>query len=223
MGSAWHELSTPHRPAARWAGFLALMLIAACGGDREEAPAAGEETVATADTAAAPAAPAPTATDTAGGAPSPAADTGASGTDPGAKPAPKPAAPPTEKPAPAPKPAQDTTAQAQATPPSQPSPPAAQESPPQTGQETAPAPLRDAYHQAPKDTVDQTTYNGWKQYNLNCARCHGEDVLGTTIAPHLVVSLNTVRTHTKSVYAKLGVGSRRAAVRRAEDLGLLTR
>jgi FtsZ-interacting cell division protein ZipA len=50
-------------------------------------------------------------------------------------------------------------------------------------------PLRDAYHQAPKDTVDQATYDGWKQFNLNCARCHGEDVLGTTIAPHLIVSL----------------------------------
>jgi hypothetical protein len=55
--------------------------------------------------------------------------------------------------------------------------------------QTADAPLRDAYHQAPKDTVDQTTYDGWKQYNLNCARCHGEDVLGSTIAPHLVMSL----------------------------------
>ena len=37
--------------------------------------------------------------------------------------------------------------------------------------------------------VDQATYDGWKQFNLNCARCHGEDVLGTTIAPHLIVSL----------------------------------
>ena len=49
--------------------------------------------------------------------------------------------------------------------------------------------LRDAYHQAPRDTVDQATYDGWKQFNLNCARCHGEDVLGTTIAPHLILSL----------------------------------
>ena len=49
--------------------------------------------------------------------------------------------------------------------------------------------LRDAYHQAPRDTVSQTVYNGWKQYNLNCARCHGEDVQGTTIAPHLLMSL----------------------------------
>jgi mono/diheme cytochrome c family protein len=53
----------------------------------------------------------------------------------------------------------------------------------------APPPLRDAYHTAPLDTVDATTYQGWKYYNLNCARCHGEDVSGTTIAPHLILSL----------------------------------
>jgi mono/diheme cytochrome c family protein len=49
--------------------------------------------------------------------------------------------------------------------------------------------LRDQYHQAPRDTVTQEVYDGWKQYNLNCARCHGEDVQGTTIAPHLILSL----------------------------------
>jgi mono/diheme cytochrome c family protein len=49
--------------------------------------------------------------------------------------------------------------------------------------------LRDQYHQAPRDTVSQEVYDGWKQYNLNCARCHGEDVQGTTIAPHLIASL----------------------------------
>lgn len=49
--------------------------------------------------------------------------------------------------------------------------------------------LRDAYHQAPHDTVSQAVYDGWKQFNLNCARCHGEDALGTTIAPHLILSL----------------------------------
>ncbi len=49
--------------------------------------------------------------------------------------------------------------------------------------------LRDQYHQAPRDTVSQEIYDGWKQYNLNCARCHGEDVQGTTIAPHLILSL----------------------------------
>jgi LuxR family maltose regulon positive regulatory protein len=47
------------------------------------------------------------------------------------------------------------------------------------------------------------------------------DLSGPEIARELVVSLNTVRTHTKNVYLKLGVNSRRAAVRRAHELDLL--
>ena len=39
----------------------------------------------------------------------------------------------------------------------------------------------------------------------------------------LVVSLHTVRSHTKRIYAKLGVNDRRAAVRRATELDLLPR
>jgi LuxR family maltose regulon positive regulatory protein len=38
-----------------------------------------------------------------------------------------------------------------------------------------------------------------------------------------VVSLSTVRTHTRNIYAKLGVNSRRAAISRAAELGLLSR
>ena len=49
--------------------------------------------------------------------------------------------------------------------------------------------LHDQYHTAPRDTVSQEVYDGWKQFNLNCARCHGEDALGTSFAPHLIVSL----------------------------------
>lgn len=87
--------------------------------------------------------------------------------------------PPAAKPA-APAPA------ASDTPPAAPSAPTTETAPAQT---QASAPLRDEYHRAPLDTVSQQVYDGWKQYNLNCARCHGEDVLGTTIAPHLIVSL----------------------------------
>ncbi len=44
---------------------------------------------------------------------------------------------------------------------------------------------------------------------------------GPEIARQLMVSLNTMRTHTKNIYSKLGVNSRRAAVNRARELGLL--
>ncbi|MDF2626184.1 MAG: helix-turn-helix transcriptional regulator [Symbiobacteriaceae bacterium] len=46
------------------------------------------------------------------------------------------------------------------------------------------------------------------------------DLSGPEIAGMLMVSLNTLRTHTKKIYDKLEVNSRRAAVRRAEELGL---
>jgi LuxR family maltose regulon positive regulatory protein len=41
------------------------------------------------------------------------------------------------------------------------------------------------------------------------------------IASELYVSLNTVKTHCRAVYRKLGVGDRKAAVQAARDLGLL--
>jgi len=43
---------------------------------------------------------------------------------------------------------------------------------------------------------------------------------GPEIARQLIVSLNTLRTHTKNIFNKLGVNNRRAAVRRAEELNL---
>ena len=46
------------------------------------------------------------------------------------------------------------------------------------------------------------------------------DLSGPDIARELIVSLNTLRTHTKNIYSKLEVNNRRAAVRRAEELDL---
>jgi LuxR family maltose regulon positive regulatory protein len=56
---------------------------------------------------------------------------------------------------------------------------------------------------------------------LDVLRLLAGELDGPGIAAELVVSLNTVRTHTKSIYGKLGVNSRRAAVRRGVELGLL--
>jgi LuxR family transcriptional regulator, maltose regulon positive regulatory protein len=55
---------------------------------------------------------------------------------------------------------------------------------------------------------------------LEVLRLLGTELDGPAIARELVVSLSTVRTHTKHIYAKLAVTNRRAAVRRAAELGL---
>ena len=52
-------------------------------------------------------------------------------------------------------------------------------------------------------------------------RLLGTELKGPEIARELFISLNTLRTHTKSIFSKLGANNRRTAVRRAKDLGLL--
>lgn len=59
------------------------------------------------------------------------------------------------------------------------------------------------------------------QREVDVLRLLATELSGPEIARALVVSLHTVRTHTKSIYAKLAVTNRRAAVRQAQDLGLL--
>jgi len=58
---------------------------------------------------------------------------------------------------------------------------------------------------------------------LDVLRLLGTDLDGPDIARELIVSLNTVRTHTKHIYEKLGVSNRRAAVSRAKELDMLSR
>jgi LuxR family transcriptional regulator, maltose regulon positive regulatory protein len=55
---------------------------------------------------------------------------------------------------------------------------------------------------------------------LDVLRLLASELDGPAIARELTVSLNTMRTHTKNIYTKLAVTSRRAAVRRAAELGL---
>ena len=72
-------------------------------------------------------------------------------------------------------------------------------------------------------TVGQPLIEPLSERELEVLRLLGSELGGPDIARELVVSPNTVRTHTRSIYAKLGVNSRRAAVRRAAELGLLSR
>lgn len=55
---------------------------------------------------------------------------------------------------------------------------------------------------------------------LDVLRLLRSDLTGPDIARELHVSLNTLRTHTKHIYTKLGATNRREAVTRAADLGL---
>ena len=55
---------------------------------------------------------------------------------------------------------------------------------------------------------------------LDVLRLLRSELSGPDIARELLVSLNTFRTHTKNIYAKLGVNNRREAIRRASELGL---
>lgn len=59
------------------------------------------------------------------------------------------------------------------------------------------------------------------QRELEILRLFKTELSGPEIAQELVIALSTVRTHTKSIYSKLNVSSRRAAVKRAIELGLI--
>jgi LuxR family transcriptional regulator, maltose regulon positive regulatory protein len=71
--------------------------------------------------------------------------------------------------------------------------------------------------------VEQALIEPLSQRELDVLRLLATELDGPAIARELMVSLNTMRTHTKNIYAKLAVTSRRAAVRRAAELGLLSR
>src|SRR6266567_1639047 len=68
--------------------------------------------------------------------------------------------------------------------------------------------------------VKQGLIEPLSERELEVLRLLATGLNGPEIARELVVSLNTMRTHTKNIYSKLGVNDRRAAVRRAKELDL---
>ncbi len=73
----------------------------------------------------------------------------------------------------------------------------------------------------PPRPVDQGLVDPLSERELDVLRLLATDLDGPEISRRLYISLNTLRTHTKNIYTKLGVNSRRAAVTRAGKLGLL--
>lgn len=66
--------------------------------------------------------------------------------------------------------------------------------------------------------VKQGLIEPLSERELEVLRLLATGLNGPEIARELVVSLNTMRTHTKNIYSKLGVNDRWAAVRRAKEL-----
>lgn len=67
----------------------------------------------------------------------------------------------------------------------------------------------------------QAIYEPLSARELDVLRLLKTDLTGPEIAREMVVELSTFRFHTKNIYRKLSVNSRRAAVYRADELGLL--
>jgi LuxR family maltose regulon positive regulatory protein len=59
------------------------------------------------------------------------------------------------------------------------------------------------------------------QRELEILRLFKTELSGPEIADELVIALSTVRTHTKSIFSKLNVNNRRAAVKRAGELDII--
>jgi len=69
--------------------------------------------------------------------------------------------------------------------------------------------------------VKQALAEPLSERELDVLKLLRTEMSGPDIANTLMVSLNTLRTHTKNIFAKLGVNTRQAAVRRANELDLL--
>ena len=82
-------------------------------------------------------------------------------------------------------------------------------------------PLRPTSPASPTFLATQPLVEPLSQRELDVLRLFKSDLSGPEIAQELVVALSTVRTHTKRIYEKLNVDSRRAAVKRASELGLI--
>jgi ATP/maltotriose-dependent transcriptional regulator MalT len=83
--------------------------------------------------------------------------------------------------------------------------------------------LRRAAHAGPgvRTESDVGVDEGLSDRELEVLRLLATELSGPEIARQMYVSLNTLRTHTKHIFTKLGVNTRRAAVRRATELGVL--
>jgi LuxR family maltose regulon positive regulatory protein len=73
----------------------------------------------------------------------------------------------------------------------------------------------------PTFSASQPLIEPLSQRELEVLRLFKTELSGPEIARELGIALSTIRTHTDSIYSKLKVNNRRAAVKRAAELGLI--
>jgi LuxR family maltose regulon positive regulatory protein len=61
---------------------------------------------------------------------------------------------------------------------------------------------------------------GLSDRELDVVRYLPSRMSSAEVAASLYISLNTLKTHLRSIYRKLGVSTREEAIRRAEELGI---
>jgi len=81
--------------------------------------------------------------------------------------------------------------------------------------------LLDARRMPTTEPAARATDERLSDRELKVLRLLATELSGPEIAGRLFVSVNTLRTHTKHIFTKLDVNTRRAAVRRAGELDLL--
>jgi len=81
--------------------------------------------------------------------------------------------------------------------------------------------LQRAFKGVKRTSSGQPLVEPLSERELEVLRLLRTELSGPEIASHLMVSLSTMRTHTRNIYSKLGVNNRRSAVRRAQEIELL--
>ena len=69
--------------------------------------------------------------------------------------------------------------------------------------------------------LDELFVESLSEREAEVLRLLATELTGPEIAAHLMISLSTMRTHSRNIYSKLSVNGRRSAISRAQELGLL--
>jgi LuxR family maltose regulon positive regulatory protein len=85
----------------------------------------------------------------------------------------------------------------------------------------SPLPTLPTLPYSPTSSTSKSLTEPLSQRELEVLRLFQTELTGPEIASELVIALSTLRSHTKGIYSKLNVNTRRAAVKRAAELGLI--